>query len=146
MLKILAKVNLSILALVFACASFSQQQILDIENSWIREMPPGAPTLAAYMTITNSAQSPVKITGISSTVSKLTELHEVKMENDLMRMQKLSELIIQPGESIELKQGSMHVMLVELTKSLQEGDEVEIKFELEDLPAVTTIVPVRKDL
>ena len=108
-------------------------------------MPPGSPTLAAYMTITNSSQFEVKILGVSSTVSRLAEIHDVKMENDVMKMRKVSELIIQPGESVVLKQGSMHVMLVDVAQMLQEGDQVEIEFQIEDRPSISTVVRVRKE-
>ncbi len=98
------------------------------------------------MTITNSGESEIRITGVSSTASRSTELHEVKMEENLMTMRELPELVILPGQTVELKQGSMHLMLIGVNQSLQEGDEVEIQFELQDLPAISITVPVRKEI
>lgn len=145
-LRLLPKFCFLLPGVVFSLTLSAQQQLLEFGDSWIRQMPPGSPTLAAYMKITNPGEIEIKIKGVSSTVSKLTELHEVSMENDLMQMRHLSELIIQPGQSVELKPGSMHLMLINVSQPLHEGDEVEIEFELDNLPAVRIKVPVKKDL
>lgn len=144
-LRLLPKLKLLFLGLIFSSTLSAQQALLVFDNSWIRQMPPGSPTLAAYMAITNPGETEIKIKGVSSAVSKLAEIHEVSMENDLMKMRPLAELVIQPGQTVEFKQGSMHLMLLGVAKSLQEGDEVDVKFELQDLPPVVISVPVRKD-
>ena len=144
-LKFLSKLKLVFLLIFFSLNLSAQQDVLNFSDTWVRQMPPGAPTLAAYMTITNASETEIKIMGVSSSVSKRAELHEVSMENDLMKMQQLTDLVILPGQSIEFKQGAMHIMLVGVTESLREGDDVEIEFELENQTPVRIIVPVKKD-
>ena len=120
--------------------------VLSIEHPWIREAPPGVPTLAAYMKITNNADSTLTITGVSSNVSTRAELHEVKMENDVMQMRKMTEVIINPGQSLELKPSGSHLMLMGVQRPLKHGDEVEIEFELKDHPPFKTMVSVKQEL
>ncbi len=123
----------------------AESELLSFDRTWIREAPPGVPTLAAYMDITNNTESPITITAVSSKASKRAELHEVKMDNDVMQMRKMDEVIIQPGQTFQLKAGGSHVMLMGVESSYKEGDEIEIEFELKDHPAVKVMVPVKKE-
>lgn len=144
--KFLLKFNAIILSAALSLSLSAQQDFLEFGNAWIRQMPPGSPTLAAYMSITNPGESAVKITGVWSSVSKSAELHSVNMDNEVMKMQHMTELLIAPGQTVELKQGSMHLMLMNVLKTLHEGDEVEIKFDLDGLPAASLTVPVKKEI
>ncbi len=129
-----------------ASTSFVQaeDEVLLIESSWIREAPPGVPTLAAYMNITNITESPISIIGVSSNIAKETELHEVKIVTDIMQMRRMSDVVLGPGQTLELKASGSHVMLMGVQETFSQGDEIEIEFELNDLPSVTIVVPVKK--
>lgn len=142
----LAVLFLGFCSLVLVNIVQAEDEMLSIERSWIREAPPGVPTLAAYMTITNNFESSLTIIGVSSNVSTLAEIHEVKMDNEVMQMRRMTEIIINPGQRLELKPSSTHVMLMGVQQSLKHGDEVEIKFELKGYPAFKTTVPVKQDL
>jgi len=124
----------------------AENQVLSFASPWIREAPPGVPTLAAYMDITNDSGLPVVIVDVSSQIAKRTELHAVKMANDVMQMRKMDEVTLQPGETLKLKSGGSHVMLMGVEKSFKEGDKIEIEFELKDQTIVKVVVPVKKDL
>ena len=124
----------------------AENEPLTIERPWIREAPPGVPTFAAYMTIVNNTESPLTITSVSSNISTLAEIHEVKMDNEVMKMRKMTEVIIESGQSLELKPSSSHLMLMGVQQPLKHGDEVEIEFELKDHSLFKTIVPVKKEL
>ncbi len=130
-----------------ASISFAQaeNEVLSIKSPWIREAPPGIPTLAAYMEITNITESPISIIGVSSSIAKMTELHEVKLENEVMKMRKMADITLNSGQTLELKAGGSHVMLMGVQESFKQGAEIEIIFELKDLPAVKVMVPVKKD-
>ena len=130
--------------LVFVTSAKADKQVLLIENPWLREAPPGAMSLAAYMNITNITDSVVSIQGVSSEIAKMTELHEMKMENDMMQMRELPEIVLQPGQTIELKPKGHHVMFMGVEQSFKEGDEVEIEFKLSNHPPVNVILPVKK--
>lgn len=142
--RLISKAGLLFGVLMLSLTVWADKTMLDVSDSWIREMPPGSPTLAAYMTVSNQGESVIVIKGVSSSVSELAELHETSMENDMMKMRKIPELVILPGQVIELKEGGMHLMLIQVTQEIREGDEVEIELELENHPPLTITVPVKK--
>ena len=145
--------KLKMFRLICACVcglliqiAHAETEVLEFDQQWIREMPPGMPTMAAYMHITNTGSAPVTIKSASSNVSNSVELHEVRIDDELMQMRELTELVIDTGQSIELKPGGIHLMLVGVEQSLKQGDQVEINFELSDSQNVKIILPVKKEL
>lgn len=82
---------------------------------------------AAYMTIENPGGSTVRLVGAATLAAGLVEIHEVTMENDVMRMRPLENgLDIPAGESIELKPGSYHIMLMNLTRDFVPGEAISL--------------------
>jgi copper(I)-binding protein len=77
---------------------------------------------AAYFTLTNTGKSDNKLVGVSSDVARRVELHTHKMDGNIMRMRALENIIVPAGESVTLKPGGHHVMLMGLTRKLKEGD------------------------
>jgi copper(I)-binding protein len=99
---------------------------LDIVDPWSRATPKGASVGAGYMKITNTGTSPDRLVGGSSDVAATFEVHEMTMENGIAKMRLLKGgLEIKPGETVELKPGSFHVMFVGLKKPFAAGDHVK---------------------
>jgi len=116
---------------------------LKISNPWARATPKGASVGGAYMTITNTGNLSDRLTGGSSDVSGRFEIHEMSMENGVMKMRPLeSGLEIKSGQTLEFKPGGYHVMFVGLKRSLEEGQHVKatLKFERAGNIAVDFIV------
>ena len=99
---------------------------LDIIDPWSRATPKGASVAAGYMKIANSGTSPDRLVSGSCDVSSTFEVHEMTMENGVAKMRPLKGgLEIKPGETVELKPGSFHVMFVGLKKPFATGDHVK---------------------
>jgi copper(I)-binding protein len=99
---------------------------LDIAGPWSRATPKGAAVAAGYMKITNTGTTSDRLIGGSSEVAPKLEVHEMSMDNGVMKMRPVKGGIeIKPGESVELKPGSFHVMFVGLKKPLKEGDRIK---------------------
>jgi copper(I)-binding protein len=99
---------------------------IEIEAPWARATPKGASIGAGYMKITNTGAAPDRLISGSSNVAPKFEVHDMKMENGVMRMRPIQGgLEIKPGEAVELKPGSSHVMFVGLTEPLKAGDHIE---------------------
>src|SRR5580704_9690533 len=108
-----------------------------IESPWARATPKGATIGAGYMKITNTGTTPDRLMSGSSDVAPKLEVHEMKMENGVMKMRPVQGgLEIKPGETVELKPGSYHVMFVDLKKPLAEGDHIDAKLVFEKAGAV----------
>jgi copper(I)-binding protein len=99
---------------------------LRIERPWTRATPAGARVGGGFMKITNTGTEPDRLIGGSAAVSGRFEVHEMSMHDGVMRMRPLPDgLEIKPGQTVELKPGSFHIMMIDLNAPLKEGGTVK---------------------
>jgi uncharacterized protein YcnI/copper(I)-binding protein len=96
-----------------------------VEQPWSRATPGGAKVAGGYLRITNTGTEPDRLVGGSSEVSGRFEVHEMSMADGIMRMRPIDGLVIPPGETVELKPGGFHAMLLDLKRPLTEGETVK---------------------
>lgn len=118
---------------------------LDIQDPWSRALPPVAPTGAAYMVIENRGESDDSLKGAATPIAGYTELHEHVHEGDLMKMQRVENIVIAPGQQIEFAPGGYHVMLFELKEPLVAGNSYPMTLTFEQAGEIEVEVQVRKD-
>ena len=95
---------------------------IEVDQPWSTATPRGASVAAGYMTIKNTGTEPDVLTGASTPVAGKVEVHQMTMDNGVMRMRPLpSGLEIKPGETVTLKPGSFHLMLENLKQPIQRG-------------------------
>jgi len=118
---------------------------LVISHPWVRSTPPGAPTAAGYLTITNHGASPDRLLGGSSPEVGSIELHEMSMTGNIMRMRPIAGgLVIAPGQSVVLTSGGdRHLMLVGPKHPLKSGDRVPAILRFEKAGSVSVTFMVR---
>ena len=105
---------------------------LVIENPWTRATPAGAKLGGGYLTITNNGSETDRLTGGAFLSVGRVEIHEMKMDADVMRMRALPDgLEVAPGSSVELKPGGYHVMFMDLKEPFKQGESVkgELRFD-----------------
>ena len=135
-------------ALALSVTTHVSAQSVDIKNAWARTTVPGQKATGAFMTLT--AKEGMKLVGGSTPAAGVTEIHEMKMEGDVMKMRALRDgLDLPAGKSVELKPGGYHVMLMDLKAALpkdtsipftlvfKNAQGVESKMEIK-LPVATT--------
>lgn len=121
----------SFLFILLTPLSYSASTI-EIEEPWIREVPPASSVTAAYMIIENKGDEDDKLIEINTTVSNYAEIHTSSVdEKGIARMKKVEVLDIPSGKSVELKPSGDHIMLIELKKPLKPGDKVELNLKFE---------------
>lgn len=99
---------------------------LQIVHPWARATPKGASVGGGFMTITNTGSEPDRLIGGSAAVAGRFEVHEMSMDNGVMRMRPLKNgLEIKPGQTVELKPGSFHVMMMDLKNPIKEGERIK---------------------
>jgi copper(I)-binding protein len=98
------------LLLLAACSQEALPPLVasDIE---ILEPMPGTNMSAGYMALTNNSDSSIRLTSASSPNFASVELHETSIEDGISRMRPVDELVIEPGQTISLQRGGMHMML-----------------------------------
>jgi periplasmic copper chaperone A len=127
---------------------------LEIDSPWSRAVPKGAKVAAGYMKIKNTGTDPDRLVGVSTSVAGGFMIHEVTMDNGVMKMRPLpSGLEIKPGETVELKPGSFHIMMTDLKQPIQRGKpfkaslmfekagEVDVDFAVEAAGATSAAAP-----
>ena len=88
-----------------------------------RVTPAGAPVAGGYLTITNGGQQDDRLVSASIEIADKTEIHEMATKDGVMTMRTLPDgLVIKPGETIELKPGSFHLMFLKPKRPLVEGE------------------------
>ncbi len=102
---------------------------LEIKEPWVRGTVPAQKATGAFMQL--SSKGGVTLVGVASPAAKVVELHEMVMDNNVMRMRAVPRLDVQPGKPVELKPGSYHVMLIDLNKPLAKGEVVPITLKVE---------------
>jgi copper(I)-binding protein len=99
---------------------------LEIKHPWARATPKGATVAGGYLTVTNKGASPDRLVGGSSPAAGRFEIHEMKMEGGVMKMRQLAQgLEIKPGETVELKPGSYHLMFMQIKQPFETGKTVK---------------------
>jgi uncharacterized protein YcnI len=99
---------------------------LTLEQPWSRATPGGAKVGGGYLRITNTGTAPDRLTGGSFPLSSRVEVHEMRLDGDVMRMKPVEGgLEIKPGATVELKPGGLHLMFVDLKEPLKEGQTVK---------------------
>ena len=96
---------------------------LIIENTFTFATPPGAMAAGGYLTITNHGSEDDTLIGGTASFAEVTQVHEMKMTGGVMKMSHLEQgLTIPAGESVTLQPGGLHMMFMQLTQQLQEGE------------------------
>lgn len=98
---------------------------LTIEQPWLRATPAGAKVAGGYLRITNNGPVADRLLSTSIPVAGRGEVHEMSTEGGVVRMSEVAGgLEIGPGQGVELKPGGFHLMFLDLTSGLKQGDTV----------------------
>ena len=105
---------------------------LVISQAWTRATPKGAKIGGGYLTIENKGTAPDALIGGSADVAGSVQVHEMSMDNGVMKMRPLEKgLAIEPGKSVKLAPGGYHLMMLDLKSPLKKGDKLPITLEFE---------------
>lgn len=105
-----------------------------VEGAWIRSSVPGQQGTGAYMKLT--ARSAMQLVGVTTPLAATAEIHQMKMEGDLMMMRPVARLDLPAGRTVELKPGGYHLMLMDLKQALLDGTVVPLTLRLRDAKGV----------
>lgn len=127
---------LSLLALLYACEGGHDQGrgSVVVRDAWARAMPlmsemstrKAATNSAMYLVLDNRGPEADRLLGGAASVARAVELHESRIEDGVMRMRPVEGVDLQPGETVTLQPGGLHLMLVDLRQPLEAGDSVRL--------------------
>ncbi len=135
--------GLAQLAMTAASAADYDVGSIHISEPWSRATPKGASTGAAYMTLTNNGKTPDRVNCVSSDASAECQIHSMTMDNGVMQMRPVEGgLEIKPGETVTLKPGSFHVMLLNLKHPLEQGNAMKATLKFDSAGTVDVEYPI----
>lgn len=115
---------------LLSTAAFAQA-VVDVKGAWVRATVQGQQATGAFMTLT--AKDKTQLVGVSSSVAGVAEVHEMKMDGDIMKMRALTGGIDLPaGKAVALKPGGYHVMLMDLKLPLQKDTTIPLTLVFKD--------------
>jgi periplasmic copper chaperone A len=105
---------------------------IEIGQPWTRATPPTAESGGGYLVLKNTGTTPDRLIGVKSPAADKVEIHEMKMDGNIMRMREVAKGIeIPPGATVELKPGGFHVMFMGLRAPFAKDAKVPLTLVFE---------------
>ncbi len=122
--------GLPVLLSITGLAAAQPAAPLKAEAAWVRASVQGQSGTGGFMRLT--AAEPLTLVGVQTPAARVAEIHEMKMEGDVMRMRPIAELPLPAGRAVELRPGGFHLMLSDLKAPLKDGTQVPLTLVLRD--------------
>lgn len=123
-------------AALWVCAAFTVHAQVEVSDAWVRATGQGQKATGVFMNLT--AKKATRLVGVKADLTGSAEVHEMKMDKDVMKMQAVKALDLPAGQTVALKPGSYHVMLMDLKAPVAEDSQVVLTLLFEDAAGVKT--------
>lgn len=141
------KILIYMFALIFLVSACGTSTPADVQDS-IEISAPYAhaagvgETTAIYLLIKNNGTQADRLISASCDAAMMSQAMESSMEGDVMSMGDVPVIELPAGGTVELKPGSYHIMLMDLTKELKAGSTIQLTLEFEKAGKMNLEVPV----
>lgn len=115
--------------LSYLAAAGSAAAAVTVEEPWVRATVPGQSVAAAYMRVRST--EPATLVEVRTPVAARAEIHEMSMQDGVMKMRRIARLPLRSDRAVELKPGGHHLMLTDVTRPLKDGDKVPLTLVVE---------------
>lgn len=128
--------SLSAFVLLLAVVGCSAPD-LEVRDARVRALVPGTDKTVGYFRLVNRTEDVLTFTGAKSVSARAIELHTTTAdESGIMRMRRLANLRVAPGETLDFAPGGHHLMLFGVAglgdRVAGPGDRVEISLQFEE--------------
>jgi copper(I)-binding protein len=117
--------GLSLLGMAWQVSAQTQ-----VNDAWVRATVAGQPSSGAFMTL--KADTDSKLLSVQSPVAKLVQIHQSSMKDDVMSMQQVDAVALPAGKAVSFDPHGYHIMLMNLTAQIKEGDNVPLTLTVEN--------------
>ena len=121
-------------------ASIANAQV-KIDEAWVRATVPQQKATGAFMKLT--AAKDTRLVAVTTPLTPKAEVHEMAMQDNVMRMRQIPAIELPAGTTVELKPGGFHVMFLDLTAQVKAGDQVPLTLIFEDRSGARQTVEVK---
>jgi len=128
---------------VMTLPAMSTAAEVEISNAWLKESIPGTENGAGYFTISNVGTDVTTIVGAQTDASRAVEVHQHVLRDGMMRMRRVPELELEPGETVVFQPGGYHLMLFGVKNAFKPGQNVEFTLLFNDGDRVSFVAEVK---
>ena len=101
-----------------------------VRDAWTRATVPAQKVAGIYFDLESSTDA--RLVGVKTGLTDAAEIHTMSMEDGVMRMREISVVELPAGKSVSFKPGGYHVMLFDLPRQLQAGEQFALELVVED--------------
>jgi len=129
--RTLARATRSMVAslVLFGSAPAMADSGVKVTHLWAKATAPGQSVAAAYFDIASDA--PAVLVQAESPAAKVVELHEMKLDGNVMKMRPVPRIELPPGKTVKLEPGGLHVMLIDIRQPLKVGERIPLTLVVE---------------
>ena len=120
------------------------EKTIHVHGAWVRAVPPVSHMSAAYLTLINHGDKGDQLLSVETALAKVAELHNVKKKDGMMSMFPVPFVPVAAGREQNLKPGSYHIMLINLNKTPELGEEYELVLNFKNAGIVKTSATVKE--
>lgn len=117
------------LSLGLTLLAASAQAQTTVTEPWARGTVPAQKATGLFLQL--QSKDAARLVGGSTPAAGRVEIHEMAMEDGVMKMRQISALDLPAGKTIELKPGGYHLMLMDLKAPLKQGDSLPLSLQVE---------------
>ena len=121
-------------------ASIANAQV-KIDDAWVRATVPQQKATGAFMKLT--AAKDTRLVAVTTPLTPKAEVHEMAMQDNVMRMRQIPAIELPAGKTVELKPGGYHLMFLDLPAQVKAGDQVPLTLTFEDRNGARQTVEVK---
>tara|TARA_B100000579_G_C22835252_1_gene858321 strand:- start:1648 stop:2103 length:456 start_codon:yes stop_codon:yes gene_type:complete len=122
-----------------------ENKLIKFHNPIIKFVKSNIKVTSGYLTIENIGENDLILKSVSSNFSKTTQIHEMKIDQDVMKMKKIKNPIkISKGKKIVFKPGGLHIMFMNLNKNLILNKKERVNFEFEKHGKIKIFMKIKK--
>lgn len=131
-------------ALLGAALMAAASAQVTVKDPWVRATVAQQKATGAFMQLT--AAKDTRLVSVSTTLTAMAEVHEMAMDNNVMKMRQITALDLPAGKAVDLKPGGYHLMLMDLKQQVKAGDTVPLTLVFEDKAGKRESVEVKAEV
>ncbi|HJS18426.1 MAG TPA: copper chaperone PCu(A)C [Anaerolineales bacterium] len=139
------RISMLFLVLVLILSACGASGEVEAHQIWVRPTAQGE-NAAVYLTIHNHSATADELIGASSPVADVVEIHESKMENDVVQMSMISSIPLGPDEEAILTPGGYHIMLIDINQELVLGEHIGLILHFKNHEDITVEVHIEDSI
>lgn len=136
--------GVAVVGVMLGSSAAVAQSKVEVTNAWARASAPAQKVGAIYMDVRSATSA--RLVSAASPVAAKVEIHNMKMENNVMKMYPVEAIDLPAGQSVKLAPGGYHVMLIDLKRDLVKGDTVPVTLTVEQSNKTRQTIEVKAEV